>query len=70
MGLNGDMAAAFALFFIKSKIGRRFLIRNIRGSRKKVVILHKIGSTSIWKVNFLYVRLALFSHETGRAWTK
>lgn len=47
MGLHGDMATAFMLFFIKSKIGRRFLVRNIRGSRKKVVILHKIGSTSI-----------------------
>lgn len=40
MGLHGDMATAFALFFIKSKIDFQILARIFRGCQKKVVILH------------------------------
>ena len=39
MGLNGDMATAFMLFFIKSKIDFQILARIFRGCQKKVVIL-------------------------------
>lgn len=47
MGLNGDMATAFTLFFIKSKIDFQILTRIFRGSQKKVVILHQTSSDSI-----------------------
>lgn len=47
MGLHGDMATAFMLFFIKSKIDFQILTRIFRGSQKKVVILHQTSSVSI-----------------------
>lgn len=62
MGLNGDMATAFMLFFIKSKIDFQILTRIFRGCQKKVVILHKIGSALAREICFLCIRFALLLH--------
>lgn len=67
MGLNGDMTTAFMLFFIKSKIDFQILTRIFRGCQKKVVILHKIGSTLTREICFLCIWLTLLLHKIGCA---
>ncbi len=62
MGLNSDMATAFMLFFIKSKIDFQILTRIFRRSQKKVVILHQIGSALAREICFLCVQFALLLH--------
>ncbi|PMC25526.1 hypothetical protein CJ231_01750 [Hoylesella buccalis] len=67
MGLNGDMATAFMLFFIKSKIDFQILTIIFRGCQKKVVILHQIGCALAREIYFLCIRFALFLHKIGCA---
>ena len=62
MGLHGDMATAFMLFFIKSKIDFQILTRIFRGCQKKVVILHEISCALTREICFLCIRFALLLH--------
>ena len=67
MGLNGDMATDFMLFFIKSKIDFQILTKIFRGCQKKVVILHQIGSALTREICFLCIRFTLLLHKIGCA---